>query len=270
MISDDHEHPRSPSAPRHWSQDTDLCCKSPSRKIRLKDQTPIIQATISTSFNFLHASLVLEHAFPDAMLSRKFILDALSTAALHVPNAEGVHVRIHTDHTYFVQLAALVCIVRYSLKAIDVKYIQPRAQISVLRAEVKERCVAAIALSISASNAPIVIMDLVDKLQTDFNYIFPRRLNSANASLLRRSKINLTHIPLQNNVLIGSPNISQPYRSTIIISIIRDLFFVGHSSFVLRHQALFLCHKGTNGEDIWEVPKAMVASVSTGVRFSVS
>ena len=88
-----------------------MCCKSPSGKIRLKDQTPIIQATVSTSFNFLHASLVLEHAFPDAMLSRKFILDTLSTAALHVPSAEGVHVRIHTDHTYFVQLAALVCIV---------------------------------------------------------------------------------------------------------------------------------------------------------------
>ena len=204
MISDDHEHPRSPSAPQRWSQDTDLCCKSPSGKIQLKDQTPIIQATDSTSFNFLHASLVLEHAFLDVMLARKFILDTLSTVALHVSNVEGVHVCIHTDHTYFKQLAALVCIVCYSSKAIDTKYIQPRAQISVLRAEVKERCVAAIALSISASNAPIVIMDLVDKLQTDFNYIFPRCLNSANASLLRHSKINLTHIPLQNS----------PYRLT--------------------------------------------------------
>ena len=231
---------------------------------------PIIQATVSTSFNFLHVSLVLEHAFLDAMLARKFILDALSTAALRVPNAEGVHVRIHTDHTYFVQLAALVCIVCYSSKAIDAKYIQPCARISVLHAEVKECCVAAIALLISASNAPIVIMDLVDKLQTDFNYIFPRRLNSANASLPHHSKINLTHIPLQNNVLIGSPNISWPYHGTIIISIICDLFFVGHSFFVSRHQALFPCHKGTNGEDIWEVPKAMVALVSTGVRFSVS
>ena len=90
------------------------------------------------------------------------------------------------------------------------KYIQPCAQISVLRAEVKERCVAAIALSISAFNAPIVIMDLVDKLQTDFNYIFPRRLNSANASLPQFAKFNLTHVSRQNNVLIGSPNISRP------------------------------------------------------------
>ena len=144
------------------------------------------------------------------LLASKFIQDALSTAALQVPNAEDVHVRIHTDHAYFVQLAALVCIVHYSLESNNVKYIQPHARISVFCVEVKERCVAAIAISISASNAPIVIMDLVDKLQTDFNYIFPRRLNSANASLLQFAKFNLTHVSRQNNVLIGSPNISRP------------------------------------------------------------
>lgn len=62
------------------------------------------------SFNFLHASLVLEHAFLDTLLASKFLQDALSLLALNVPDAEDVHVHIHTDHAYFIQLSALIYI----------------------------------------------------------------------------------------------------------------------------------------------------------------
>lgn len=51
---------------------------------------------------------------------------------------------------------------------------------------------AAIALSLSASNSPVVITELVDKLQTDFNYIFPRCLTNTNVSLPYCTKVMLT------------------------------------------------------------------------------
>jgi hypothetical protein len=66
------------------------------------------------------------------------------------------------------------------------------------------------------------------------------------------------------------PQVSQPYRSTIIISVIRDLFFTGNKPFVKRHQDQFPSHRGTEGETVWEVPKAMVALVSTAVKVSAS
>ncbi|KAN0141621.1 hypothetical protein V8E53_000083 [Lactarius tabidus] len=227
-ISDDRVHPRNTKVPQLWPKDTDLCLNA-SGNIKLTDQTSIVRATITKAFGFLHASIVLENSYPDALLTSKFIQDALSTAALHVPDAEDVHVRILKDHPYFVKMSIL-----------------PRARISIFRSEVKERCVAAIALLLGAHESATVISELVLKLRTDFNYIFPRRLNNAN-----------------NNVLIGVPNISRPYHSSIIISVIRDLFFSGNTPFVVQHQALFPSHEGTSGDVIWEVPKAMVALVST-------
>ncbi|KAN0136269.1 hypothetical protein V8E53_005874 [Lactarius tabidus] len=227
-ISDDHVRPRNTKVPQLWPKDTDLCLNA-SGNIKLTDQTSIVRATITKAFGFLHASIVLENSYPDALLTSKFIQDALSTAALHVPDAEDVHVRILKDHPYFVKMSIL-----------------PRARISIFRSEVKERCVAAIALLLGAHESATVISELVLKLRTDFNYIFLRRLNNAN-----------------NNVLIGVPNISRPYRSSIIISVIRDLFFSGNTPFVVQHQALFPSREGTSGDVIWEVPKAMVALVST-------
>ena len=48
-------------------------------------------------FEFLNASIVLKDTFPDSVLMGRFIEDALSTAALHVPNAEDIHVCILQD-----------------------------------------------------------------------------------------------------------------------------------------------------------------------------
>lgn len=70
----------------------------------------------------------------------------------------------------------------------------------------------------------------------------------------------------QVNILSASARLSQPYRSTIIISVIRDIFFSGPVPFVTRHQDHFPCHHGPCGTEIWQVPKALVALVATAVR----
>lgn len=106
-ISTSHGHLRSTEVPRVWPEDTDLR-SSGNGRIRLTDQTAIVRTTITEAFELLHASIMFKHAFPDHLLTSKFIEDALSTAALHVPNAEDVHVRILQDHNYLFMMSALV------------------------------------------------------------------------------------------------------------------------------------------------------------------
>ncbi|KAH9024453.1 hypothetical protein EDB83DRAFT_2527161 [Lactarius deliciosus] len=212
--------------PRLWPADTDL--SKTSVKLRLTDQSSIVRSTITGSFNLLHASIVLENAFPETLQVARFIRDALSMASLRVRGAEDVHARILKDSNYCWQMSVL-----------------PRARISIFRAEVKERCVVTVALLFSVYD-PIAIVDLVKKLETDFCYIYPRR-----------SKGNNDH------VLVGSPDLRRPFRSSVIISVARDLYFSGNTPFVTVHQDQFPCRHGPNGDIIWEVPKAMVALVST-------
>lgn len=50
---------------------------------------------------------------------------------------------------------------------------------------------------------------------------------------------------------------------------IRDVFFTGPTSFVMRHKDRFPTYIAT-GDVIQEVPKAMVALVATAVRFPAS
>ena len=92
-----------------WPEDTNVL-NAADGKVRLTEQTPIVRATITKAFEFLHASIILKYAFPDSVLMSRFIEDALSTAALHVPNAEDVHARILQDRRYCSQMFALVCI----------------------------------------------------------------------------------------------------------------------------------------------------------------
>ncbi|KAH9067676.1 hypothetical protein EDB87DRAFT_1678000 [Lactarius vividus] len=212
--------------PRLWPADTDL--SKTSVKLRLTDQSSIVRSTITGSFSLLHASIVLENAFPETLQVARFIRDALSAASLQVRGAENVHARILKDSNYCWQMSVL-----------------PRACISIFRAEVKERCVVTVALLFSVYD-PTAIVDLVKKLETDFSYIYPRR-----------SKANNDH------VLVGSPDLCRPFRSSVIISVARDLYFSGNTPFFTLHQDQFPCHHGPNGDIIWEVPKAMVALVST-------
>ena len=52
---------------------------------------------------------------------------------------------------------------------------KPKARISIFRAEVKDRCVAAVMLAIDTDNSPAAIAGIVDDLLKDFNYIYPRQ-----------------------------------------------------------------------------------------------
>lgn len=57
-----------------------------------------------------------------------------------------------------------------------------------------------------------------------------------------------------------------PYRNNRIITVIRDMFFVGGaSSFAQRFQWLFPKYEVSNGEEVPEVPIPMVALVATAV-----
>ncbi|KAH9008738.1 hypothetical protein EDB85DRAFT_2163905 [Lactarius pseudohatsudake] len=184
--------------PRLWPMDTDL--SKTSVKLRLTDQSSIVRSTITGSFSLLHASIVLENAFPETLQVARFIWDALGAASLQVRGAEDVHTRILKDSNYCWQMSVL-----------------PRARISIFRAEVKERCVVTVALLFSPYD-PIAIADLVKKLETDFSYIYPRR-----------SKANNDH------VLVGSPDLCRPFRSSVIISVLRDLYFSGNTPLVTLH-----------------------------------
>ena len=90
-----------------WPEDTNIS-NSADGKVCLTEQTSIVQATIMKAFEFLNASIMLKEAFLDSVLMGRFIEDALSTAALHVLNAEDIHVCILQDRGYCFQMSALV------------------------------------------------------------------------------------------------------------------------------------------------------------------
>ncbi|KAN0137667.1 hypothetical protein V8E53_004492 [Lactarius tabidus] len=216
-----------PAALQEWPAETNLqICGS---KIKLMDQSRIIRDMITRSFPFLRASIVLENSFPDPLLTASFVMRALVTAATVDPNAVSIGRRLQDDHVYLSKMIVL-----------------PQARISLFRTEVKERCAASVALLVNVHDSQAVLADLIKKqIKDNYNYIFPRRSNG--------------------NILSGVPLRSHPYCSTIIISVIRDLFFSGCVSFVARHQSLFPSHRGPDGVVSWEVPKTMVALVATGL-----
>ena len=102
-----HGHLRSSKVPRVWPKDTNLC-NSGKGRLLLTEQTTIVRTTIMELFKLIHASLMFKHTFPGNLLINKFPVDALSMAALHVPNAKDVHVRILQDHSYCTMMSALV------------------------------------------------------------------------------------------------------------------------------------------------------------------
>ena len=90
-----------------WPDDTNLHYNT-SGKIQLRDQTEIVQATVSAAFDLLHASMLFKNALPDPILTANIIEEALSTAALHVPNAEDLHVRLHRDSHFLTKISSMV------------------------------------------------------------------------------------------------------------------------------------------------------------------
>ncbi|KAH9017755.1 hypothetical protein EDB83DRAFT_2320999 [Lactarius deliciosus] len=210
-----------------WPDETNLR-SAVSGKPRLTEQTRFMRDIIKASFPHLRASIMIHDAYPDATLIGTFVLRAFLAATSNDSRAVYVHQRIRQDHVYLSKMTVL-----------------PRARITVFRAEVKERCVAAVALLINLNDSPTSIADLIDKqLNDNYNYIFPRRSNSL-------------------NILSAPPSRRLPYRSNIITSVIRDLFFTGPVPFATQHRELFPTHPGVNGTVAYEIPKSMLTLVST-------
>jgi hypothetical protein len=88
------------------------------------------------------------------------------------------------------------------------------------RSDVRNRCAAVIGPLLSLDATPARIVDLVKKLQSDFNYIFPRRVNGTVS--VQSAKVALTNTPLNramfssvhhNSVgLIAAPLFSQSFE----------------------------------------------------------
>ena len=78
-------------------------------KIRLKKQSEVVQDTVTASLPYLHASIVLEDAFPDVVLTGTFIKRALLSGTSHVSNSFPLHRQIAEDHVYLHKLIPLVC-----------------------------------------------------------------------------------------------------------------------------------------------------------------
>ncbi|KAF8266161.1 hypothetical protein EI94DRAFT_1803486 [Lactarius quietus] len=222
-------HVSNPGTPVKWPAETNLVIPD-SNRIKLKDQSEVIQETVMDSLAFLHASIMLEHAFPDGLQTMTFIMHTLVVGTAGHPNASALHSRILNDHVFLAKLATL-----------------PRGRISIFRGEVKERCAATVALLINVNNPPSLIADLVNKqINDNYNYIFPRRA-------------------LNVNLLSALPLHSQLYQSTVIISVLHALFFTGAVPFVQRHMKHFPSYQAAEGTANHEVPKAMVAIVATGL-----
>ncbi|KAI9453909.1 hypothetical protein BJY52DRAFT_1189256 [Lactarius psammicola] len=209
-----------------WPVETDLVFRSKSGKIRLTEQNLTVRATIAFAFGHLHASIIFQHAFPDALVVTKFIRQALLDASSEIPAAKGVQVRILNDDSYFRTISTL-----------------PRAQISIFCAEVKDSCVAAVS-RLNFQNSPSIVVGLIEKHLKDFNYIYPRRTN--------------------NSAWSAPANVGRPYRSLVIISVIQELYLLETSTFFVCNKHLFPHHPGNDEEPIYEVPKVMVALVATG------
>ncbi|KAI9450402.1 hypothetical protein BJY52DRAFT_1191878 [Lactarius psammicola] len=182
-----------------WPVETDLVFRSKSGKIRLTEQNLTVRATIAFAFGHLHALIIFQHAFPDALVVTKFIRQALLDASSEIPAAKGVQVRILNNDSYF--------------RTISTLYIS-------------------------------IVVGLIEKHLKDFNYIYPRRTN--------------------NSAWSAPANVGRPYRSLVIISVIRELYLLETSTFFVCNKHLFPHHPGNDEEPIYEVPKVMVVLVATG------
>jgi hypothetical protein len=138
------------------------------------------------------------------------------------------------------------------------------------RSDVRNRCAAVIGPLLSLDATPARIVDLVKKLQSDFNYIFPRRVNGTVS--VQSAKVALTNTPLNRAMFSSVHHNSVGLIAAPLFSRSFEMFFfpgLNHLSHNTRLAARFPSRQGTSGEIIWEVPKAMVALVSTAVSFSL-
>ncbi|KAH9016184.1 hypothetical protein EDB85DRAFT_1898293 [Lactarius pseudohatsudake] len=213
-----------------WPADTELLFAKGSSKLMLTLQYPLVRLVLQDAIDYMRAHLVLTNAFPDPGAALGFAHDSLMTAVEgHQPDSRILVQRFRHDVEYFAQLIPL-----------------PRARLSRIRGEVKDRSNAICVPAIYAIGPQTEIARIIRGQLSSYNYTFPYVIPAIAPD--------------------GIPRRMRPYRNDRIISIIRDLYFTGgSSSLATRFEDQFPTHQGADGKISQEVPISMVALVATAL-----
>ena len=92
-----------------WPMDTELIYVPGMNKLMLTMQSPVMQMVIHDAFQHILASLLLNCAFPDALVIPSVVRDALIVGAWsNVPRALNIHSRLLADGEYVAEMSHLV------------------------------------------------------------------------------------------------------------------------------------------------------------------
>ncbi|KAH8978804.1 hypothetical protein EDB86DRAFT_3090016 [Lactarius hatsudake] len=189
-------------------------------------QHPLIRAIVQDAIENLRASILFVNTFPDATVAFTLTKDALITATENHGHGGGI--------------------VQRRLQVDDEYLTKLISLIPIFRGEVKDWCNAVSVAPIIAIGSVTDISRLIRKQLSNYTYIFPGAPG--------------------NMGITGLVRTSLPYRNARIITVIRDLYFMGGlTSFVSRFHHLFTLHRGEDGVEHREVPMPMVALVATAL-----
>jgi hypothetical protein len=80
-----------------------------TNKVLLTIQSPLMRSIFQDTFEHLRASLLFIHAFPDPILTRSIISEALGVATQsHLPRSANIRNRLELDPDYVVKMCRLV------------------------------------------------------------------------------------------------------------------------------------------------------------------
>jgi hypothetical protein len=167
--------PKAEAAPNDfpfWPAETDLVFTSGSNKLKLTSQTPIVRSVIVEAIENLRAAMLMTDAFPDVCSALSLIKDCLLTAGTYLlPGAMDVLDRLKNDPDYLTKITLLVRLF-VSDDFVD-DALQPRARISLIRSEVKERCTTLTMGTFLALGSATDIIEHVRKQVSSYTYTFP-------------------------------------------------------------------------------------------------
>ena len=157
-----------------WPADTDVIF-SGTHKVTLNLQLPLMREIILDAFENVRVSLLFTDAFPDAVAALAVVRVGLVAAATErVPRASDIYKRLLCDADYMAKMIRLVSrIILVKMLLTRRQCLQPRARISLIRAEVKERCTAIIRTDFLALGSAQKIAQVVEKQLLDYKYTFP-------------------------------------------------------------------------------------------------
>ena len=92
-----------------WPPDTEIIVFPGTTKALLTIQSPLMCSIFQDAFEYLRATLLFIHAFPDPTLTRSMISEALSVATQsHLPKAANIRKRLEVDDEYVAKMCRIV------------------------------------------------------------------------------------------------------------------------------------------------------------------